>query len=137
MSTPIPDNKTAQTRRLIDLTRYYQQTDHTSITEVYIGESASKVTCLKEGKVISGRFDSNIRIDQSNYGAGQVHAHVHGRKGDEIGVINVDGSGSHGTVCRLHPDDAAALRKRGFNIRDDGLVEWTLLERSGLRFLHD
>ena len=74
-----------------------------------------------------GRFASNIRIDQPTHGVGQTHAHVYGRKGDEIGVVNFDGSASHGTKCRLSNDDAAALRTKGFTIKPGNVVEWVVL----------
>jgi hypothetical protein len=93
------------------------------------------VPLLFEGrKWITGRFDSNIGIDQPAHGRGQQHAHVYGRKGEEIVVVNLDGSGSHGTKGRLHDADAAALRARGFKVRDDNIVEWTSIA-GGLRFL--
>lgn len=82
---------------------------------------------LDEGKWVKGRFDSNIRIDQPAHGKGQIHAHVYGRKGNEIGVVNFDGSASHGTKCRLSDDDAAALCARGFTIKAGNIVEWVLL----------
>ena len=82
---------------------------------------------LDEGKWVKGRFDSSIRIDQPTHGAGQTHAHVYGRKGDEIGVVNFDGSSSHGTKCRLSDADADALRERGFKIKAGNIVEWIVL----------
>ncbi len=85
---------------------------------------------LYEGrKWIPGRFDGNIGIDQPSHGVGQQHAHVYGRRGDEIVVVNFDGTGSHGTQGKLHADDADALRARGFRIRSTNIVEWTVLER--------
>ena len=61
-------------------------------------------------------------------GDGQPHAHVFGRKGDEIVVVNLDGTGSHGTKGRLHPDDADVLRARGFEIPTDRIIERWLLD---------
>lgn len=91
---------------------------------------------LYEGrKWIAGRFDSNIGIDQPTSGRGQQHAHVYGRKGNEIVVVNLDGTGSHGTKGKLHDDDAAALRARGYSVRDDNIVEWTVV-KGGLQLLH-
>lgn len=83
---------------------------------------------LNEGQWIRGRFDRNLRIDQPTHlaGDGQTHAHVYGRKNDQLGVVNLDGTGSHGTMMKLHPKDADALRIRGFKIRDDNLVEWIM-----------
>ena len=90
---------------------------------------------LDEGYWISGKFDRNIRIDQPTYGAGQRHAHILGRKGQEIGVVNLDGSASHGVRCRLSDADANALRAKGFSIRPGNIVEWiTLPEQPTLIF---
>jgi hypothetical protein len=82
---------------------------------------------LREGRWIPGRFDKNIRIDQPTHGVGQTHAHVLGRKGEELGVVNFDGSASHGTKCRLSDTDANALRAKGFQIPSGNIVEWVLL----------
>jgi hypothetical protein len=83
---------------------------------------------LDEGKWIDGRFPKGIRLDQPTHarGVGFVHGHVYGRKGQELVVVNFDGSGSHGSKGRLHPDDAEALRAHGFKIRNDRIVEWWL-----------
>lgn len=98
------------------------------ITDVVITIEGTASEVLHEGKWIPGRFDSNIRIDHPTHGAGQTHAHVLGRKGEEVGVVNFDGSGSHGTKCRLSSDDADALRARGFQIPPGNIVEWVLLQ---------
>lgn len=92
---------------------------------------------LDEGRWISGRFDRNIRIDQPTHlqGAGQPHAHIYGRKGNELGVVNLDGSPSHGTRCKLHDKDADELRNQGFDIPDDNIVEWISLEDSDAELL--
>ena len=83
---------------------------------------------LYEGrKWVSGRFDKNIGIDQPTHGAGQEHAHVYGRKNNQIVVVNIDGTSSHNTKGRLHDKDADALRGRGYTIKADNIVEWTLL----------
>lgn len=79
---------------------------------------------LEEGKTINGRFSRNIRLDQPTHGVGQTHAHVMGRKGDELVVVNIDGSGSHGTKGRLSKGDADALRNKGFKINASNIVEW-------------
>jgi hypothetical protein len=86
---------------------------------------------LNEGQWIKGRFDRNIRLDQPTHlqGQGQAHAHVYGRKGDEIVAVNLDGTASHGSKGRLHLDDAEALRNRGYTIRPDRIVEWWELDR--------
>lgn len=74
-----------------------------------------------------GRFDSSIRIDQT-------HAHVHAKNGNEYGVVNFDGSASHGTKCLLHKDDANTLRNKGFKIGSDNIVEWFVIS-NGPMFL--
>jgi hypothetical protein len=95
--------------------------------DVLVSEDGSDFGLLREGKWIAGRFERNIRIDQPTHGVGQTHAHVLGRKGNELGIVNIDGTGSHGTRCRLSDGDAKALRARGFNIPDDNIVEWVSL----------
>ncbi len=79
---------------------------------------------LQEGKIVSGRYKGNIRIDQPKHGVGQTHAHVYGRRGNEIGVINLDGSSSHGSKMKLHKKDILALKGHGFDVPADGIVEW-------------
>jgi len=93
---------------------------------------------LDEGTFVDGRFERNIRIDQPTHlrGQGQVHGHVFGRKGNELVVVNFDGTGSHGTKGRLHTSDAQALTARGFTIRDDRMVEWWIYPDAGLEVLH-
>jgi hypothetical protein len=118
-------------RRLMDLTEIATTP---FVDELYVTKG-EKTFLLREGKVISGRFDRNIRIDTANYGAGKKHAHIHGRKGNELGIVNVDGTPSHGMKCRLHPDDITALCAQGFKIPDNGIVEWVSLGITGFRFL--
>lgn len=68
---------------------------------------------------------NTIRVDQPRHGGGgQVHGHILGRKGKEIGVVNLDGTGSHGTKMRLNKKDAQTLRDAGFIIQKDRMVEW-------------
>jgi hypothetical protein len=95
---------------------------------VYISDDGIEYRYLDEGrKWVSGRFEKNIGIDQPTSGAGQRHAHVFGRKGDEIVVVNVNGTGSHGTKGKLHDKDAEALALNGFSLKPDGIVEWTVV----------
>ncbi len=93
---------------------------------------------LHEGRWITGRFPDNIRIDRSTHFAGSTisiagleHAHVYGRKGDLIGVVNFDGTSSHGKKCKLHHKDADALRAEDFEIGPDNIVEWIALDKEG------
>jgi hypothetical protein len=101
-----------------------------TITGIAVTNDGETLKQLNEGQWIRGRFDRNIRLDQPTHlqGKGQPHAHVYGRKGDEIVAVSLDGAGSHGSKGRLHPDDADALRARGFTIRTDRIVEWWELE---------
>jgi hypothetical protein len=91
---------------------------------------------LEEGKWVKGRFDTSIRIDQPTHlqGDGQKHAHLFARNGQQYGVVNLDGTASHGAQCKVHPDDAAALLKRNFKLPPNNIVEWIVLE-SGPQFL--
>jgi hypothetical protein len=99
-----------------------------TLSKILVSDDGTGFERLDEGKWVKGRFDNSIRIDQPTHGAGQTHAHVYGRKGDEIGVVNFDDSASHGTICKLSDDDdAAALRKRGFTIGPGNIVEWIVL----------
>lgn len=107
-----------------------------ALDEIAISTDFLNLEILHEGW-IAGRFDRNIRIDHPTHlhGDGQDHAHVYGRKGDQIGVVNFDGTSSHGTKCRLHDADADALRAKGFNIAADNIVEWVTMMGSPVRFL--
>ena len=72
------------------------------IDEVYISPNGLTYEQLDESrKWISGRFERNIGTDQATSGAGQKHAHVYGRKGNEIVAVNFDGTASHGTKGKL------------------------------------
>ena len=107
------------------------------INDVTITANGTAFQRLDEGKFVSGRFDRNIRIDQPTHmaGDGKTHAHILGRKGNQIVVVNIDGTGSHGSKGILHPKDAGALRALGFSIRDDRIVEWMLLPDVGPELL--
>jgi hypothetical protein len=100
-----------------------------TITNIAVSNDGLRLQQIYEGKWISGRFDRNIRLDQATHllGDGQPHAHVFGRKGDEIVAVNLDGTGSHGSKGRLHPDDAGVLRARGYEIPTDRIIEWPSL----------
>lgn len=93
---------------------------------------------LNEGKFVDGRFKHNIRIDQPTHiqRQGEPHAHVLGRKGNELVVVNYNGTASHGMKGRLHTSDAEALKALGFAIRDDRLVEWWIYPHAGLEVLN-
>jgi len=100
--------------------------------EIYVVDiNSGDVTKLDEGKLVSGRFKNNIRVDHPTYGAGQTHAHIHCRKGNQVGVLNLDGTKSHGGESyTIHKNDAAALGALGFTVPEDGIVEWIKLDVS-------
>lgn len=102
-----------------------------TIDAIFLSENGTDAQVFNEGMWVNGRFPQSIRIDQPTHGVGQTHAHVYGRKGDEIGVVNIDGTPSHGTKMRLSKDDADALRGRGFNIPLNRIVEWISLGQYG------
>ncbi len=104
------------------------------VREVIVTADGCAGEMLREGKWISGRFERNIRIDPPAHGVGQVHAHILGRRRDELGVVNIDGTGSHGTKCRISDEDADALRARGFRIPPGNVIEWRRL-RDDLQLL--
>ncbi|MFN4042040.1 MAG: hypothetical protein ACK4I0_10290 [Brevundimonas sp.] len=108
------------------------------LEEVFLPiSSAEDGSLLLEGLWLDGRFKRSIRIDRPTHlgGAGDPHAHVYGRKGDEIVVVNLDGSPSHGTTGRLHTKDAEKLRARGFQIPATNIIEWWVVA-SGFQVLH-
>jgi len=98
------------------------------LDEVIISSDGLNYEHLDEHrKWIDGRFKRNIGIDKPTHGAGQEHGHVLGRKGNQLVVVNIDGTASHGTKGKLHKKDAAALRARGYDIRADNMIEWNEL----------
>ena len=71
---------------------------------IYVVDSdLASFQLLREGKYIAGRFPTNIRIDVPTHlhGRGPTHAHVFGRRRDQLGVVNFDGSASHGSKFTL------------------------------------
>ena len=91
---------------------------------------------LTEGKWLKVRFDREIRIDRNNHlHSGEMHAHIYDRKGNEIYALTQHGKPSHGSKrYKLDDNQADALRKYGFNIRPDGIVEAHLVSRVKLLF---
>lgn len=72
----------------------------------------------------SGRYRLNIRTD-SPAEPGEtfdVHAHVHDEEGNELVVVNLDGTARHGVAGTLHPDDARTLRALAYRIPDDRVI---------------
>ena len=97
------------------------------LDEVIVSADGETYELLEERKWVDGRFKKNLGLDKATYGGGLDHAHILGRRGEELVIVNVDGSGSHGTKGRLHDMDADALRARGYNIPPSNIVEWTLI----------
>lgn len=114
-------------RKLRELMNDVESAGLDAIDEVFVADDGGSVEVLREGKWIPGRFSANIRIDQPTHGAGEAHAHIYGRKGNEIGVVNKSGTASHGTKMKLHADDADTLRRAGFDIPLNNIVEWASL----------
>ncbi len=97
------------------------------LVEFVIWSGESDAQLLVEGKwVTRGIKKGSVRIDQPTHGVGQTHAHLYARNGNEYGVVNFDGTGSHGTKknSRIQDDHADVIRKAGFSIGPDNLVEW-------------
>ena len=107
--------------------RFSEFNDLPIITDVVVVGDDGAAERFDEGKWISGKLDGNIRIDQPTHGVGQPHAHVYGRKGKELVVVNFDGTASHKKSGRLPDEDADALRARGWKISASNIVEWTVL----------
>lgn len=80
---------------------------------------------LDEVKTIVVPKGGHIRIEAPRHGGGgQVHGHIYGRSGNQLLVVNLDGTGSHGTKGVLSRPQAAILKANGFSIRPDRVVEW-------------
>ena len=95
------------------------------LDRVIVAPASGAIDLYEGRKWVSGRFDRSIGIDQHTHGVGQTHAHVSGRRNNEIVlIVNLDGTGSHGSKGRLSDDDADALRARGFSIAANNIVEW-------------
>ena len=107
---------------------FFAERDLPVLTEIATSDAENRLQILVEGQWIGGRFDRNIRIDHPTHGVGQTHAHIYARNGQEWGVVNLDGSSSHGTRCTLHRDDAEALRAKGFKIKRGNIVEWVAIQ---------
>jgi hypothetical protein len=91
---------------------------------VVFDPEAEKAHRIDEGRWIPTKTSNTMRIDRPTHSVGQTHAHIYGRKGNEVGVVNLDGTASHDTRMRLSQKDADTLRAHGFTIRRDRIVEW-------------
>ena len=106
-----------------------------TLDELFSIDMEGDVKRLDEGKWISTNSGNKIRIDHPTHGVGKTHAHLYGRKGDILGVVNLDGTPSHGTEMKINKKDAETLRSYGFNIPKDRLVEWIQTDRQELQIL--
>jgi hypothetical protein len=98
------------------------------LDQIIVSTDGETAQVLRERTWISGRFERNIGIDDATSGDGRENIHVLGRKGEQlVVVVNLDGTGGHGTQGRLQDQDAAALRAKGFNVHPGNLVEWCVL----------
>lgn len=104
------------------------------IEEFFVTKDGREAALITEGKSYEGRFEDSIRVDNPTHGTGKRHAHLFARNGTEYGVVNVDGTPSHGSKMRVSDKDAEVLRGLGFAIPDDGIVEWIAVP-DHLRFL--
>lgn len=100
--------------------------DQTLDEIIIYNTSTDETHLIQEGKWIKTTTSNKIRIDKPTHGAGQTHAHIYGRKGKEMGVVNLDGTASHGKPMTLPKKDAETLTAHGFNIRSDHKVEWII-----------
>ncbi len=108
------------------------------LDELWVVEVKAGVThSIVEGKWVQTGKTLSIRIDNPTYGAGQVHAHIIGKKNDELGVVNLDGTGSHGTRMTLSRKAATTLTQHGFQIRPDRIVEWIGDPALSVQFLNE
>jgi hypothetical protein len=98
---------------------------------------------LVESLWIDGRYKGNIRIDRDTHfadaGERNCHAHVYGRRDRDKAIVAVRKNGTSSRALKgiLHSDDADALRKRGFNIRPDNLVEFILFDGEPAQVLNE
>lgn len=110
------------------LRRTLRRNNVPELDEVFVTEDGINITILREGKEYKGSFEKSIRVDNPTHGVVMRHAHVFGRKGNQIVAVNVDGSGSHGTKGRIPEKDADKLRSLGFKIPANRMVEWTVVK---------
>ena len=129
-------------RSLVKAAADILEADANPISQIgFVAEDGVSGQVLHEGKWIDGRFERNIRVDFPTHFQGlqgQKHASVYGRNGrEELVVVNLDGTASHGKKGRLTVDDAEALKALGFKIRDDRMVEWIALPNAPQFLLAD
>lgn len=106
-----------------------------TLDELFIVHESGETIRLNEGKWIKTSSKNKIRVDHPTHGVGQTHAHIYGRKGNEMGVINIDGTPSHGTSMTVSKQDAKTLRSNGFTIPTNRIVEWFVLGADDFQLL--
>lgn len=92
---------------------------------------------LEEGKWLKGSFENEIRIDRSTHlRSGDMHAHIHDRKGNELYAVTQDGKPSHGSEpFELSRDQADVLAQHGFKIPKSRIIEAILVSRDQVLLL--
>lgn len=77
------------------------------------------------------------RIDKGNGGVGcQTHIHVKNKHG-ELFAMNIDGTSHDGSKVKLSKHDINTLKKLGFEVPDNGILEWYNGETDGKMLLCD
>ena len=106
--------------------KFVRETDPPYLDGIFLVKDENSFEMLYEGKWLNGRFDRSIRIDrETHHQSGDEHAHIYGRKGNAIGVVNLDGTKSHGgEFFRISDEDAEVLKAKGFTIPKGNIVEW-------------
>jgi len=90
---------------------------------------AAESRYLVEGQWLKVSFDKEIRIDRNTHmRTGEKHAHIYNRKGKQLYSLTHEGKPSHNSQrFKLDKDQADALRKAGFTIKPNRIVEGTLI----------
>jgi hypothetical protein len=100
--------------------------------DVVVVSQPGGVRYLEEGKWLNVNFEDEIRVDRNTHmRTGEKHAHIHDRKGNELYSLTHDGKPSHKSKpFKLDNKQANALRKIGFTIKPNNIVEAVLIGRN-------
>src|SRR3974390_347630 len=98
-----------------------------ALDQIIVSTDGETVEVLRERTWIGGRFERNLGIDNAMDGFGERQAHVLGRKDDQLVIVDLNGPGGDGTKGRLHDNEAAALRAKGFEVHPGHLVTWQVV----------
>jgi hypothetical protein len=98
-----------------------------TLDQIIVSTDGETFQVLRERIWIRGRFERNIGIDNAADAVGERQAQVFGRKGNQLVIVSLEGTGRDGTQGRLDDKDAAALRAKGFEIHPGHLVTWKVL----------